>query len=107
MPQTMNSCCFIFAMYTVKEMFVGYKSVERITGESLADTIMKWLDTAGLPLSDMRRQCYDDSSNMSGARLGCSTIIRQQSPIALYFHCAAHCLNIAVESACKTQALKT
>ena len=83
----------------VKEVFVGYKSVERITGESLADTILKWLDTVGLPLLDMRGQCYDRSSNMSGARSGCSTIIRQQSPTAVYFHCAAHRLNLAVVSA--------
>ena len=91
---------------TVKEVFVGYKSVERITGKSLADTILKWLDTAGLPLSDMRGQCYDGSSNMSGARSGCSTIIRQQSPMAVYFHCAAHRLNLAVVAACKIQAFK-
>ena len=54
----------------VKEVFVGYKSVERIAGESFADTILKWLDTVGLPLSDMSRQCYDGTSNMSGARSG-------------------------------------
>ena len=90
----------------VKEVFVGYKSVERITGKSLADTILKWLDTVGLPLSDMRGQCYDGASNMSGARSGCSTIIRQQSPMAVYFHCAAHRLNLAVVSACKIQAFR-
>ena len=32
----------------VKEVFVSSKSVERITGESLSDAILKWLDTAGL-----------------------------------------------------------
>ena len=74
----------------VKEVVVGDKSVERITGESLADTILKWLDTVGLPLSDMRGQCYDGSSNMSGARSGCSTIIRLQSLKVVYFHFTAH-----------------
>ena len=43
---------------------------------------------------------------MSGARSGCSTIIRQQSPMAVYFHCAAHRLNLAVVSACKIQAFR-
>ena len=54
----------------------------------------------------MRGQCYDGSSNMSGARSGCSTLIRQQSPMAVYFHCAAHRLNLAVVSACKIQAFR-
>ena len=41
---------------TVKEVFVGYKSVDRITGESLADAILNWLSIAGLSPSDMRGQ---------------------------------------------------
>ena len=43
---------------------------------------------------------------MSGARSGCRSIVQQQAPIAMYFHCAAHRLNLAVVSACKIQAFK-
>ncbi len=91
---------------TVKEVFVCYRSVERITGKSLADTILSWLYTVGLSPLDMRGQCYDGASNMSGARSGCSTLVRQQAPMATYVHCAAHRLNLAVVSACKIQVLK-
>ena len=90
----------------VKEVFVGFVSVERITGASLADAILTWLAAAGLSPSDMRGQCYDGASNMSGARSGCRSIIQQQAPMAMYFHCAAHRLNLAVMSACKIQAFK-
>ena len=83
----------------VKEVFVGFIYVERITGESLANAILKWLETAGLSPSDMRGQCYDGASNMSGARSGCRSIVQQQAPMALYFHCAAHRLNLVVVSA--------
>ena len=49
-------------------VFVCYRSVERITGKSLADTILSWLDRVGLSPTNMRGQCYDGASNMSGAR---------------------------------------
>lgn len=89
---------------TVKEVFVGFVEVERITGKIIADTIIKSLNTWGLPLQHMRGQCYDGASNMSGARSGCSAIIRQVAPMALYHHCAAHRLNLAILSACKVTA---
>ena len=39
----------------VKEVFVGFIYVERITGGA----ILEWLETTGLSPSDMRGQCYD------------------------------------------------
>lgn len=88
----------------VKEVFLDFAQVERITGKELANTILHNLAAWGLPLSKLRGQCYDGSSNMSGSRSGCSTIIKEQSPMAVYAHCAAHQLNLAVVSACKIQA---
>ena len=43
---------------------------------------------------------------MSGSRSGCAAIIQQETPMALYHHCAAHRLNIAVLSACKIMFLQ-
>ena len=85
-------------------MFVDFVEVERITGESLAMAILHWLHAHGLPASDMRGQCYDGASNMSGARSGCQVIVQQQAPKAMYFHCSAHQLNLAIVSACKIPA---
>ena len=53
----------------VKEMF-DFVEVERITGQVLAQTILQWLSTHGLSLADIRGQCYDGASNMSGAVSG-------------------------------------
>ena len=55
---------------------------------------------------DIRDQCYDGASNMSGAVSICKSVVLQEAPLALYFHCAAHHLNLAVISACKIQAFK-
>ena len=54
----------------------------------------------------MRGQCYDGASNMSGARLGVKSVVQKAAPKAMYFHCAAHHLNLSVVSACKIQAFK-
>ena len=43
---------------------------------------------------------------MSGARSGCKSIVQQEAPLAMYYHCAAHHLNLAVVSACSIWAFK-
>ena len=91
---------------TVKEVFVDFIFVERITGQVLAQAILQWLETWNLPHSNIRGQCYDGASNMAGARSGCMTIIQQKAPKAVYFHCASHRLNLAIVSACSISAFK-
>ena len=87
----------------IKEVFVDFLEVERITSNI---AILKWLQTKGLALVNLRGQCYDGASNMSGARSGCKSIVQQEAHKAIYVHCASHRLNLAVVSACKIQAFK-
>ena len=84
-------------------MFLDFIEVERITGRELAGAILHSLRKWDLPLCNLRGQCYDGASNMAGSRSGCSDIVQQHCPMALYTHCAAHQLNPAVVSACKIQ----
>jgi cobalamin-dependent methionine synthase I len=44
----------------------------------------------------IRGQGYDGASNMSGLYRGVQARIRQQYPEAVYTHCKAHCLNLAI-----------
>ena len=53
-------------MFLIKEVFVDFVEVERITGQALADAIVWSLTAWGLS-SHLRGQCYDGASNMSGA----------------------------------------
>lgn len=71
------SLCFVFDG-TVKEVFVDFVAVERITGQVLAQTILQWLSTHGLSPVDIRGQCYDGASN---------TYVR--SSIRMQVHCSA------------------
>ena len=49
----------------------------------------------------MRGQGYDGASNMSGIHRGVQARIRRIIPEAMYTHCKAHCLNLAIIHASK------
>ena len=49
-----------------------------------------------LTLVKMRGQGYDGASNMSGKFRGVKARVRQIFPEAIYTHCKAHCLNLAI-----------
>ena len=85
----------------VKEVFVDFIEVERITGNVLGESILQWLTSHNISPADMRGQCYDGSSNMSGARSGAKAVVQKAAPKAMYHHCAAHRLNLSIVSSCK------
>ena len=43
---------------------------------------------------------------MSGDHSDCKAIVQQSAPLAMYYHCASHRLNLAIVSACKIHAFK-
>ena len=51
-----------------------------------------------MDLSDLCGQAYDGAGNMAGSVNGTAALITADYPLALYFHCASHCLNLAVVS---------
>ena len=66
-----------------------------VTGEALADMTLQFVNDH-LDSSKLRGQAYDGASNMSGKTKGAAACICSQYPLALYTHCASHCLNLAV-----------
>ena len=90
----------------IRETFVDFLEVECITGKVLGDAILHWLHVNDISPADMRGQCYDGATNMSGARSGVKSIIQKAAPKAMYYHCAAHRLNLSVVSASSIHAFK-
>ncbi|XP_050065649.1 zinc finger MYM-type protein 1-like [Aphis gossypii] len=88
------------------EIFLKYVNVHNLTGQHLASAILEGLHSCGIDCSKMYGQGYDGASNMSGKFKGVQTIIRNKYPMALYVHCAAHTLNLAVSSSCEQQAIR-
>ena len=90
--------CFVDSKKQIREEFID---VDRITGEVLFDTIGKFYERSNLDLMDLRGQCYDGASNMSGIKKGLAGRILEGNPKAVYSHCASHILNLSIVSACK------
>ena len=70
----------------IREVFIGFITVERITGEALATSLLSWLEVHTLDVSFCRGQGYDGASNMSSSTIGVQARIRKASPLALYAH---------------------
>uniref|UniRef100_A0A1X7SQ03 DUF4371 domain-containing protein n=1 Tax=Amphimedon queenslandica TaxID=400682 RepID=A0A1X7SQ03_AMPQE len=81
----------------IHEDLVGFFECDtRITGRALADKITATLMDFYLNLSFLRGQGYDGAGNMAGSVKGTAALITEEYPLALYLHCALHCLNLAV-----------
>ena len=91
---------FVDGAKDIREEFLTFLPMERITGKSIADALIGFLDQHGIPLTDMRGQGYDGASNMSSSRAGVQGRILQVAPLASYIHCSGHCLNLVITKSC-------
>ena len=56
---------FIDQRKEIREEFLAFLPLERITGEAISQVVLKFLRDSGIPSSNMRGQGYDGASNMS------------------------------------------
>lgn len=91
---------FVDAEKNIREEFLGFITVERITGEYLATALLSWLKYHNLDVAFCRGQGYDGASSMSSSKTGVQGRIRSISPTALYTHCHSHQLNLCIVKAC-------
>ena len=54
----------------IREEFLSFLELERITGEKIAKGILEFLKENNIPVVNMRGQGYDGASNMSSAGVG-------------------------------------
>ncbi len=52
--------------------------------------------TLGLDLTFMRGQGYDGAGSMAGSNKGLASRVQAKYPLAWYFHCAGHILNLVI-----------
>ena len=91
---------FIDKSNDVREDFIAFIHLPRITGEVIAETIVSTLQGLGLKIENIRGQGYDGASNMSSDNVGVQRRIRERSPKAVYVHCSGHCLNLIISHSC-------
>ena len=91
---------FVDSVNDIREEFLQFSRLARITGKHIAEEIVKSLEDLGIPVEDMRGQGYDGASNMSSQRVGVQARIREKSPLATYIHCSGHYLNLVIAHSC-------
>ncbi|XP_026819121.1 52 kDa repressor of the inhibitor of the protein kinase-like [Rhopalosiphum maidis] len=82
--------------YVLKEDFLQFVPVNSTTGQNLATVILATLKNLGIKCDYLLGQGYDGAAAMSGNFKGVQSVIREVHPAALYVHCSAHSLNLAL-----------
>jgi hypothetical protein len=85
----------------VIERLLGVEHVPDTCSESLKKSIDKLFARHGLSISRLRGQGYDGASNMRGEFNGLKSLILRDNPSAIYIHCFAHQLQLAIVSIAK------
>lgn len=83
--------------YEIHEEFVGLHEVDKADSEHLCAIILDCLTRLNLNVHLARGQGYDGAAVMSGCRNGVAAKITAIEPRAMYIHCAAHSLNLALQ----------
>ena len=78
----------------------------RLSGENLAKIILKITGKLNLDVKNLVAQCYDGAAAMSSQRVGVSARIKEVAPLAFYFHCCMHALNLATSQVNKVDTLR-
>ncbi|XP_029342161.1 zinc finger MYM-type protein 1-like [Acyrthosiphon pisum] len=89
---------YVDSKNVLDEHFLQFFSMHSLIGKDLATSILRGLSDCGINCEFMYSQGYDRASNMAGEFKGVQKIINDQFPKALYIHCSAHSLNLAVSS---------
>ena len=80
----------------VIERLVGIEHVVSTTPISLKETIYGLFSRHGLSISRLRRQGYDETSNMQGEFNALNTLIMKENEYTFYIQCFAHQLQLAL-----------
>lgn len=84
----------------IHEHFLGFYEAESTTGSELFHLTTKIHKELNLNFKNLIGQSFDGAANMSGKFQGLATRIKEVAPKAIYIHCYAHRLNLAVEASC-------
>jgi len=87
---------FVDRQQNIREEFVNFMRIPRITGDVIASTLLREMEDMGLDLSYLVGQGYDGAANMSSERVGVQGRIKREAPLATYTHCSGHALNLVI-----------
>ncbi|XP_051688118.2 zinc finger MYM-type protein 1 isoform X2 [Oryctolagus cuniculus] len=85
----------------IKERFLGFIDTEEMNGTHLHRTIKTYLQRLGVDLNKICGQAYDSTTNLRIKFNKIAAEFKKEEPRALYIHCYAHFLDLAVIRFCK------
>ena len=79
----------------IHEDFIGLHEIDDASAAGIMEMIKQVLLSCNLNVNQLRGQCYDGASVMSGLRNGVAAQVQKLEPRAIYTHCYGHSLNLA------------
>ena len=98
---------FVDRTLTIREEFLGFFPCKLgLSGEAIANSIMKFVEKLGLNMEFCRGQGYDGAGNMAGRVSGAAARIHANNKNAIYVHCGSHILNLCIASSSQMQLVR-
>ena len=88
--------------FAVHEDFIGLYEMDGANAGDICKMIEDTFLRLGLTISQLRGQGYDGASVMSGNINGVSTRIMDKEKRAVYIHCCAHSMNLALQDSTRS-----
>ena len=93
---------WIDEQFEAREEFIGLYKVDQIDSDAIVAVLRDTLLRMNLKIENCLGQCCDGAANMTGAKKGVATQLRQTEPRALLTPCYGHSLNLAVSETIRT-----
>lgn len=78
----------------------------KLSGNAIGKTILRTVEGIGLQIEYLVGQGYDGASAMASQKVGVSAVIQGAAPLADYFHCCMHALNLSASQVSNVIAMR-
>lgn len=78
----------------------------RLSGDNLSKVLKETIERCRLDKGHLIAQCYDGASAMASEKVGVATRIKEFAPLAHYYHCAMHGLNLSTSQITKVPTVR-
>jgi hypothetical protein len=92
---------YVNKKYEAVERFPTFMQIDKShIVQNLADSLISYLTTEAIDITNCRGQSYDNASNMSGRYSGMQAKLKAVNPLASFVPCTAHSLNFSWYKCC-------